>query len=129
MKKLILPCLAAIFIVSASAFTEEPSPILGRWELRSGFQGQPYSFLVIFRRNGNYDGFLNNKIFVSGTYRMRKDTLYIADPTCNSNYFGTYKVKFMGRPDSIQFNVVQDTCRGRREGADGFVFKKVPNAN
>jgi len=56
---------------------------------------------------------------------MNRDTLYIADPTCNSNYFGTYQVKFMGKPDSIQFKVLQDTCRARREGADGFTFKKI----
>jgi len=123
MKKLILSSLLAIGLLSAFKFNDE-SPIVGRWELNSVFQGQPFSFLVVFRSTGNYDGFLNKKTFVSGTYQMKHDTLYISDPICNSNYKGTYKVEFFAQ-DSIKFHVLQDTCRGRKEGVNNLVYKKV----
>lgn len=125
MKKLALFGIIAVLLSSVFAFKDEPNPVLGRWENNSIFQGKPFSFLVIFKANGNFDGFANKKIFVSGIYHMQHDTLYIADATCNSNYFGTYKINFMGQADSIQFKVIKDTCRGRVQGTDKFVFKRV----
>jgi hypothetical protein len=125
MKNLILPGLLAIVLFSAFTISDDPNPILGRWELKGADHGQPFSFLVVFRTNGNYDGFLNKKTFVSGTFHMKHDTLYIADPICNSAYEGMYKVQYHGERDSLTFHVIRDTCRARREGSDGFTFKKV----
>lgn len=56
---------------------------------------------------------------------MKHDTLYISDPICNSAYQGTYKIQYQGQMDSLTFHVIKDTCRARREGSDGFTFKKV----
>jgi hypothetical protein len=125
MKKLRFFSLLAVVLFSAFKITDTPSPILGRWELKGIDQGQPFSFLVVFRTNGNYDGFVNKKTFVSGTFHMKHDTLYIADSICNSAYEGMYKVQYHGQQDSLTFHVIRDTCRARREGSDGFTFKKV----
>jgi len=124
MKKTLLLSLLALALLTAFTINNASSPIQGRWEFNSVFQGQPFSFLVIFRANGNYDGFLNKKAFVSGKYQMMHDTLYISDPICNSDYKGTYKVEFFAQ-DSIKFHIIQDTCRGRREGVNNMVYKKV----
>ncbi|MFD1257702.1 hypothetical protein ACFQ3S_12915 [Mucilaginibacter terrae] len=128
MKKLKLIGLLGIILLSAFSIAVETESIQGRWELNSVFKGEPFSFLIIFRNNGKYDGFLNKKTFVSGTYRMKHDTLYISDPICNSAYEGTYKVEFY-KQDSIKFHVIQDTCIGRRDGANGLVYKKVKVAS
>ncbi|WP_442587451.1 hypothetical protein ACSBL2_15510 [Pedobacter sp. AW31-3R] len=125
MKKVILISLLTLLLSTAFKLIDEPNPILGRWEYKGVYQGQPYSFLVVFRNNGNYDGFLDKKIFVSGTYQMKHDTLHVADPLCNNDYYGTYKVQYHGQMDSLTLHVVQDTCRARREGSDGFTFKRV----
>ena len=125
MKKTISLSLLAILLMSAFIAVDEPAPILGRWENKSMYQGSPFSLLVVFRTTGKYDAFANNKIFVSGTYHMKHDTLYISDPTCNSAYEGTYKIQFFGQPDSLKLHVIQDTCTGRREGSNGFVFTKL----
>lgn len=125
MRKLILLSLLAITLLAAFTIKDKPSPIQGRWEFRSIERGSPFSFLLIFRTNRKYDGFMNKKTFVSGTYHMQHDTLYIADPICNSAYQGTYKIEYHGKADSLTFHVIRDTCRARREGSDGFTYKKV----
>jgi hypothetical protein len=125
MKRFLLLSLLAITLLTAFTIRDEPNSIRGRWEFRSIENGSPFSFLIVFRSNGKYDGFINKKIFVSGSYHMRHDTLYIADPICNSGYQGTYQVKYHGKADSLTFHVIQDTCRARREGSDGFTYKKV----
>ena len=125
MKKLLLLSLLAIALLSAFKINEDTNAIQGRWEMNSVYQGQPFSLLIVFRNNGNYDGFYNKKIFVSGAYQMKHDTLYLSDPICNSAYQGSYKIQYHGQMDSLTFHVVQDTCRARREGSDGYTFKKV----
>jgi hypothetical protein len=127
MKKLLLLSLLAIALLSAFKINEDTNAIQGRWEMNSVYQGQPFSLLIVFRNNGNYDGFYNKKIFVSGAYQMKHDTLYLSDPICNSAYQGSYKIQYHGQMDSLTFHVVQDTCRARREGSDGYSFKKVKN--
>jgi hypothetical protein len=128
MKSIVLLSLLAMMLFTAFRSNDEPSPLLGRWEFRSVEQGSPFSFLLIFRSNGKYDGFMNKKTFVSGTYHMQHDTLYISDPICNSAYQGTYKIEYHGKADSLTFHLIRDSCRARREGSDGFTYKKVKTA-
>ncbi|UOE52820.1 hypothetical protein MTO98_17265 [Mucilaginibacter sp. SMC90] len=87
--------------------------------------GEPFNFLVIFRINGTFDGFINKKEFVSGVYHMKHDTLYISDATCNAHYQGTYKVEFYSLRDSLKFHLIQDTFKGRKEGTNGLLFKNI----
>ena len=126
MKRLILLSLPAIMLLTAFKILDDgPSLIQGRWEFRSIERGSAFSFLLVFRSNGKYDGFMNKKTFVSGSYHMKHDTLYIADAICNSAYEGTYQIEYHGKADSLTFHVIRDTCRARREGSDGFTYKKV----
>ncbi|QEM02593.1 hypothetical protein DIU31_003325 [Mucilaginibacter rubeus] len=125
MKKLCQFSIFTTVLFAVLSFTADSNPLVGKWEYSSTQPGGPFKLLAIFRANGTFDGFINKKEFVSGTYRMKQDTLYISDPTCNARYEGIYKVEFFSRRDSLKFHVVQDTCKGRREGTDGFLFKNV----
>jgi hypothetical protein len=115
-------------IFTVVSFTIDNNLLVGKWEYSSTQPGGSFKLLAIFRANGTFDGFINKKEFVSGAYRMKQDTLYISDPTCNVRYEGIYKVEFFGQRDSLKFHVIQDTCKGRREGTDGFLFKNVSTA-
>ncbi|SDD97514.1 hypothetical protein SAMN05216464_103213 [Mucilaginibacter pineti] len=128
MKKFYLFSTLAVILFSAVAFTSDTNLLVGKWEYSSTYQGGPFKLLAIFRANGTFDGFINKKEFVSGTYHMNHDTLYMSDPTCNAKYEGVYKVEFFGQRDSLKFHVVQDTCAGRREGTNDKLFRKVINA-
>jgi len=124
MKKIVLSSLLAFIVLSAFKLTDGPNPLVGRWENTRIFQGSTISLIGNFKADGSYSGFINNKAFVTGKYQMKHDTLYIGDNTCGLNYTGTYKVQFFGQ-DSLKFHVIQDTCQGRREGTDNFMFKKL----
>jgi hypothetical protein len=125
MKKTFLFSIFCAVLFAAVSFISEINPLVGKWEYSGTDHGRPFKFLAIFRANGTFDGFINQKEFVSGTYHMNHDTLYMSDPTCNAKYEGSYKIEFIGQPDSIKPHVVQDTCIGRRMSTDGKVFKKV----
>jgi len=124
MKKIILSCLLALVVLTAFKLIDEPNQLIGRWENTRIFQGSKISLIGNFKADGSYSGFINKKAFVTGTYHMKHDTLYIGDNTCGLNYTGSYKVQFFGQ-DSLRFHVIQDTCQGRREGTDNFLFRKI----
>jgi len=124
MKKIILSSLVAIAVLSAFTLINDPNPLVGRWENTRIFQSSKISLIGNFKADGSYSGFINKKAFVTGKYQMKHDTLYIGDNTCGVNYMGTYKVQFFGQ-DSLRFHVIRDTCQGRREGTDNFLFKKL----
>jgi hypothetical protein len=124
MKKISLLTLLAVVLFSAFVKIENPNPLVGRWENTRKFQGAIVSLIGNFKADGSYSGFINKKVFVTGKYQMKHDTLYIDDSTCGPGYVGIYKVQFFGL-DSLRFHVLQDTCTGRREGTDNFLFKKL----
>ncbi|HEY9197239.1 MAG TPA: hypothetical protein VIM77_13275 [Mucilaginibacter sp.] len=125
MKKLYQFSILMAMLCMALSFTYDNNLLVGKWEYSSTQPGGPFKLLAIFRANGTFDGFINKKEFVSGTYHMKQDTLYISDPTCNAQYEGIYKVEFFGQRDSLKFHVIQDTCKGRRQGTNGFLFRNV----
>lgn len=128
MKKVLIYSVLAIML-SFSAFSpsNENISIVGKWECIKKFNGSAVSLVAIFRANGVYDGFVDKKAFVTGKYKMTQDTLHFIDVIGNGIYDATYKVKFFGDRDSLKVSVIQDTVVGRRQGTDGFVFKRIKN--
>ena len=124
MKKIILSCLLALVVLSAFKLTDGSNLLVGRWENTRIIKGSKMSLIGNFKADGSYSGFINKKAFVTGKYQMKHDTLYIGDNTCGLNYVGIYKVEFF-KKDSLKFHVIQDTCQGRREGTDNFLFRKL----
>ncbi|MFD1257701.1 hypothetical protein ACFQ3S_12910 [Mucilaginibacter terrae] len=124
MKNLNLISLLIIVLLSAFAIVDDIDPIVGKWENVRNFQGAPMTLMADFKANGTLNGFINKKLFGSGTYKVKHDTMYFYDPTCNINYGGTYKIQYFGK-DSLKFHVIQDTCTGRREGTNNFLYVRV----
>ncbi|MCX2475009.1 hypothetical protein OQZ33_11765 [Pedobacter sp. MC2016-05] len=120
-----LAFIAIVLAICSFKLIDEPNPLLGKWESKTVYKEGPLSILLLFRADGTYDGFANKKTFVNGTYHVSKDTIFIADPICNSKYNGKYKLTIFGERDSVKFDVISDTCKARVAGANGFTFKRV----
>ena len=127
MKKVSLLGLLAFMLLSAFELVKESNPLVGRWENTRKYEGSVMSLVGNFRADGSYSASINKKVFVTGKYQVKHDTLYIDDSTCGADYLGTYKIQFLGK-DSVKFHVIQDTCKGRREGTDNFLFVKLKAA-
>lgn len=120
MKKALFSSLL-LLALTAAAFIAPSNPLVGRWQQQ--FPGQ--LLLLNFRADGTYDSFINGKTFTSGKYTFQQGAFTLSDGLCNPNYYGTYKLSFYSGTDSIRFQVVQDTCRGRREGTRGLTLGRV----
>ena len=96
------------------AFTDPVHPIVGRWHQHYSktINGQAH-----FRPDGTFDGYINEKLFISGKYYIRQDTFGISDPFCSTKYYGTYKLNFI-TADSTHLTVIEDTCGKRRRDLD-----------
>ncbi|MFC3560558.1 hypothetical protein [Pedobacter jamesrossensis] len=117
--------IALALVISSFKLIGEPNPLLGKWESKTVYKEGPLTIMLLFRADGTYDGFANKKTFVNGTYHVDKDTIFIADPICNSKYNGKYKLTLYGEKDSVRFDVITDSCKARVQGANGFTFKRV----
>ena len=109
MKKVfILPLIGIVLTLVSS--TSPPGKLTGRWQpkMMGGV-----SAITVYRTDGTFDIFLNNKTFVSGRYKVNQDTLSISDPICGTGYYGTYQLTFITE-DSIRQTLIQDTCQVRR---------------
>ncbi|MBC3785651.1 hypothetical protein [Spirosoma utsteinense] len=110
-------CLIALATLS---FIAPPNPLVGRWQhLYKGATA-----LFVFRADSTFDVFINGKAFTHGTYFVRKDTMGMADVSCNLAYYGTYKMGFYA-PDSVRFNTIADTCKGRNGDLHNFSVGRV----
>ncbi len=108
MKKLLILS-SVIIALAALSFITPPDTLVGRWQ--KTYRG--VTALAAFRTNNTFDVFMNGKLFTSGKYTVRQDTLALADAGCNAAYYGTYKLGFFAG-DSVRFVTIQDTCEGRK---------------
>ena len=121
MKKAIVSSLV-LLALTAATFIAPPNPLAGRWQKK--FHNGDV-LMVNFRPDGTFDGFYNNKAFVSGKYTLKQDDFAMSDNSCNINYVGTYKLNFYSGTDSMRFTLVQDTCRSRSKGTAGLTMGRV----
>ena len=98
--------------------------LTGRWETKPSEKGNITG--VVFKGDSTYEGYINKKPFVSGTYSFSStdSIITITESSCNG-VTGTYKVNFFSNADSMRFTVVQDYCAERREGMQRLVFGRV----
>lgn len=125
MKNLMVIIIAGLMLYSCGSTTSKKTvhSLVGEWDAHLNYEGKPYVFLARFKANGSYNGFMDGKNFVSGTYRTAGDSLYITDGLCNMAYEGLYKLTYYG--DSLRFDVLTDTCRQRVEGSSGLAVKRI----
>ncbi|SFE06912.1 hypothetical protein [Spirosoma endophyticum] len=114
---LTLLCVAILRV----GFSLLPNPMIGRWqqEFSDGRRA-----LAVFRADSTLDFFVNWKASGRGRYYVQQDTLGLSYASCNGAYTGTYRLSFFAH-DSVQFSVLEDTCRERRLGMDGVTMGRV----
>ena len=113
-----------IFYMAALMSLTSTIDLTGRWETKPSEKGNITG--VVFKSDSTYEGYVNKKPFVSGTYsfNITDSIITINESSCNG-VTGTYKVNFFSDADSMRFTVVQDYCSERREGMQRLVFGRV----
>ncbi len=98
--------------------------LTGRWETMPSEKGNITG--VIFKNDNTFEGYVNKKPFVSGTYSYNAldSTLTFKDNGCNG-VTAMYKIVFFSNADSLRFVVINDGCTQRKEGMQRLVMGRV----
>ena len=117
MKKLLI----AATMLALISFTI-PDQLTGTWETQVSPNGNVTR--VVFKSDNTFEGFINNKPFVTGSYKFENDILSFVDNGCEGKK-GVYKIVFFGNADSLRFEPIQDSCEERRNGMIRTVLGRV----
>jgi hypothetical protein len=103
-------------LISGFAFSEIDDEIIGVWQIK--LPGNVVG-TINYRKDSTFVTSLNNKIFTSGKYRYKDRVMtFVEDNGCrrsDGNYMiGEYRINFFAT-DSIQFDLVHDSCGARRK--------------
>jgi len=93
--------------------------LVGRWESPVSPKGNVTG--VVFKADSSFDGYVNRKPFVSGTYSLKNDTFTFVDNGCDGKQ-GIYKIIFFSQEDSIRFQSIEDGCEERKNGMSKLVL-------
>ena len=102
--------LISFFVLAAMAFTVN-NPIVGRWETKVSEKGNVTG--VVFKANYEFEGYVNKKPFVSGTYSVDGKVLSFVDNGCEGKR-GTYELIFFSNSDSLKFKAIEDRMHGEK---------------
>ena len=113
--------LAAMMSLFAFITTGE---LTGRWETKPSAKGNVTS--VVFKPDNTFEGFVNKKPFVSGTYSYSAgDSLFsFVDNGCQGMK-GVYKIIFFSNSDSMRFEPISDSCTQRKEGMQRTILGRM----
>src|SRR4030095_7966877 len=95
----------AVILISLLAFVPK-NKILGRWETKPSPKGNITG--VVFNKDNTYEGYINKKPFVSGTYHLSGNTITIEEASCNG-VKAVYKLIFFSHSDSLRFEPISDS--------------------
>lgn len=104
------------------SFSPNNNPLAGRWSTKPSNKGNVTS--VEFRSDSTFDGFINRKAFVSGTYTLQDSIFSFVDNGCEGKR-GVYKTIFFSYGDSLRFEPISDSCLDRRAGMSVLVLGKI----
>lgn len=90
MKKALVFSLCVIALAAISLIAP-PDIIVGRWQQKI----RGVTWLFVFRADNTVDLFFNSKLFTSGKYVIRQDTIAVSDPGCSLSYYSTYKLQYL----------------------------------
>ena len=118
MKTILVSAIALLLAFNAT------NKLTGRWESRPSSKGNVTG--AVFKEDKTFEGYVNKKPFVSGTYSFYSEdsTLTFTDNGCNGAP-GIYKVNFFSNADSLRFIAIKDTCGERRNGMERLVMGRV----
>ena len=115
----------AISFATLLLFAFMPTDSLtGRWESQPSVNGNVTG--VVFKTDKSFEGYVNKKPFVSGTYSYSaEDSVFtLQDNGCNG-ITGTYQIIFFSNADSMRFVAIDDDCEGRRNGMENLIMGRV----
>jgi hypothetical protein len=111
------------FLISISIFTifsfAPADMLIGRWETKPSPKGNVTG--ILFRDNNTFEGYINKKPFVSGSYEVKDSVLSFVDNGCDGKR-AIYNIIFFSNNDSLRFSVISDPCEERRKGMSVTVF-------
>ena len=109
-------------IALALLTSSDPNPLVGRWETKPSPKGNVTGLYM--KADSSFEGFINKKPFVTGTYTYRDSLLSFVDNGCNRTR-GLYKVIFFSEGDSMRFEPISDTCTERRNGMSKTIMGRI----
>ena len=113
-------CIAVIAILFSSSTKNDK--LTGTWQ--RVIPGGDVVYRITFTADNTFEGYVNEKPFVSGTYTLRDSIFAIEDFGC-PDIPGTYKVNFFGNDDSCRLQVINDACDGRLAQADNAILYRI----
>jgi hypothetical protein len=112
-----------ILIAAILSFITSTGDLLtGRWESKPSVNGNVTG--VLFKADHTYEGYINKKPFVSGSYSLQDSVILIMENGCDGKT-GVYKIIFFSNGDSLRFQSINDSCDERREGMNRTVLGRV----
>lgn len=109
---------AALFFVACLV----KDKLTGRWETKPSVNGNVTG--VVFKEDGNFDGYVNKKPFVTGKYTLQDSIFTFTDNGCNGAQ-GVYKILFFSNEDSVKFIAISDDCAERKEGMERTILGRI----
>jgi hypothetical protein len=98
--------------------------LLGRWQSKPSPNGNVTG--VVFRNDSSFEGFVNKKPFVSGTYSYTpKDSVFTFTDNGCKGMKGIYKIVFFSNSDSLRFLAISDSCSVRKNGMEKLILGRV----
>jgi|SRR4051812_20514999 hypothetical protein len=116
--KVVLIGIAMITLISFSV----KDLLTGRWETKPSDKGNVTG--VVFKADNSFEGYINKKPFVTGTYTLEGDVFAFTDNGCDGKK-GVYRAIFFSNTDSVRFEPVSDSCDERRNGMIRLVMGRV----
>lgn len=100
----------------------EKNKLVGRWETQPSVNGNVTG--ALFKEDSSFEGYINRKPFVSGTYQLKDSILSFTDNGCNGAE-AKYRVFFFSNDDSVRFRAIDDPCAERKAGMERTVLGRV----
>lgn len=109
-------------VITALIIFKWNNGIVGKWESQPSPKGNITR--VVFKADNTFDGFVNKKPFVTGTYTFKDTILSFVDNGCDGKK-GVYRVVFFSNADSIRFVPLSDSCGERKDGMSRTVLGRI----
>lgn len=117
MKTIMIP-----FVIVITSFFFSEDKLTGTWETKPSPNGNVTG--VVFKADNSFEGYINKKPFVFGTYTLKDSIFSFIDNGCNGAS-GTYKTIFFSNNDSLRFEPISDDCEERRNGMSRTILGRV----
>ena len=113
---------ATCAIVTTLSLFFEKDVLTGSWETKPSVKGNTTG--IVFRPDNSFEGYVNKKPFVTGTYTLHNSIFSFVDNGCEGKE-GIYKILLSSNNDSLRLELISDSCVERREGMKRLILGRV----